>query len=369
MEIDRRAFIASLGGTAAVALMSSEEKADALEHYMEERLDELALLQQQGGGTPPTYPTMAEIEAANAKRTGVRRGAGNVFNASGRDGQPRGPLPALSDRPTLLEFFEKRFAPANHVLQSATRALKTGMPEEIILACLLHDTVLTMMKVDHGWWGAQMSSRTSPSERRLPFATIRRCASTPTRNSATSTRKAICGLLARTTSPSRTRADLSDGPQAQVVRRASSRHRQRSVLVRSQRQGVDRTVHRHHRPPLQAAERRARLQSQPDGAYVANDDVPGSTALSQSDANALPRERGRGATAAARMPTVIRSSAHAPVMRCNSVHFSGCFHSARARDAAGADPRTGSPLLRRWPYRRKPSRAVLQGAFGVRAAR
>ena len=40
MEIDRRAFIASLGGTAAVALMSSEQKADALEHYMEEQLDE-----------------------------------------------------------------------------------------------------------------------------------------------------------------------------------------------------------------------------------------------------------------------------------------------------------------------------------------
>ena len=99
---------------------------------------------------------MAEIEEANAKRTGVRRGAGNIFNASGRDGQPRGPLPTLSDRPTLLEFFEKRFAPANHVLQSATRALKTGMPEEIILACLIHDTVHTMMKVDHGWWGAQM---------------------------------------------------------------------------------------------------------------------------------------------------------------------------------------------------------------------
>ena len=40
MEIDRRAFIASLGGPAAVALMDSEAKADALEHWMEEHLDE-----------------------------------------------------------------------------------------------------------------------------------------------------------------------------------------------------------------------------------------------------------------------------------------------------------------------------------------
>ena len=79
-----------------------------------------------------------------------------MFNASDRDGSPRGPLPKMSDDPTLLEFFEKRFAPANHVLQSATRALKTGMPEEIILACLMHDTVHALVKVDHGWWGAQI---------------------------------------------------------------------------------------------------------------------------------------------------------------------------------------------------------------------
>jgi len=154
MEIDRRAFIASLGGATAVALMTSEQKADALEGYMEEALDAAA---QQGGQPPatPKYPTMAEIEEANAKRT-VRRGGGNIFNAAGRDGQPRGPLPKMSDNPKLLEFFEKRFAPANHVLQSATRALKTGMPEEIILACLMHDTVHALVKVDHGWWGAQI---------------------------------------------------------------------------------------------------------------------------------------------------------------------------------------------------------------------
>ena len=37
MEIDRRAFIASLGGAAAVAAMDHEAKAEALEHYMEEQ--------------------------------------------------------------------------------------------------------------------------------------------------------------------------------------------------------------------------------------------------------------------------------------------------------------------------------------------
>ena len=46
MEIDRRAFIASLGGTTAVALMTSEQKADALEGYMEEQLDQAVAAQQ-----------------------------------------------------------------------------------------------------------------------------------------------------------------------------------------------------------------------------------------------------------------------------------------------------------------------------------
>jgi hypothetical protein len=99
---------------------------------------------------------VAEIAERNAKRMGVRPGGGNVFNASNRDGTPKGPLAKMSDAPTLLEFFEKRFAPANHVLQSATRALKTGMPEEIVFACLMHDTVHALVKVDHGWWGAQI---------------------------------------------------------------------------------------------------------------------------------------------------------------------------------------------------------------------
>ena len=40
MEIDRRALFQSLGGAAAVALMTPDQKADALEHYMEAQLDE-----------------------------------------------------------------------------------------------------------------------------------------------------------------------------------------------------------------------------------------------------------------------------------------------------------------------------------------
>ena len=39
MELDRRAFITSLGGATAVGLMSDEARADALEDYLMERLN------------------------------------------------------------------------------------------------------------------------------------------------------------------------------------------------------------------------------------------------------------------------------------------------------------------------------------------
>jgi len=148
MEIDRRAFIASLGGPAVVAMMDHEAKAEALEHYMEEKLDEMVATQQ-----PEKFPTVAEIEAQIETRP-FRRGTGSVF--TGQRGQNVKIITPMPAKPTLKDFFELRFAPANHVLQSATRAMKTGMSEEIILACLLHDCVLSLIKPDHGWWGAQL---------------------------------------------------------------------------------------------------------------------------------------------------------------------------------------------------------------------
>jgi hypothetical protein len=42
------------------------------------------------------------------------------------------------------------------VLQSANRAVKTGMSQDVITACLLHDVVQVMAKTDHGWWGADL---------------------------------------------------------------------------------------------------------------------------------------------------------------------------------------------------------------------
>ncbi len=154
MEIDRRAFIASLGGAAAVSVMDSEAKADALEDFMTRQLNE-AVARNQGAGqnAAKKFPTVAEIEAQIDTRR-YRRGAGNLFVARTDNVKRLADMPA---RPTLMDFFKLRFnGTSNHVLQSANRAMKTGMSEEVVLACLLHDVVQELIKVDHGWWGAQL---------------------------------------------------------------------------------------------------------------------------------------------------------------------------------------------------------------------
>jgi hypothetical protein len=66
-------------------------------------------------------------------------------------------LPKMPEKPTLIDFFKLRFASTAHLLQSATHALKAGMDEKVVLACLLHDIgVVSFIRCDHGYWGAQM---------------------------------------------------------------------------------------------------------------------------------------------------------------------------------------------------------------------
>ena len=149
IHIDRRHFIASLGGAAAVKWMSSEAKAEALEAYMMQQLN--------GSTSAPSkkFPKAQEIEAQIETRS-YRRGVGNLFLNTAPDGKVK-KLASIPAKPTFLDFFKLRMEQtSNHVLQSANRAMKTGMSEEIILACLLHDTVHALIKTDHGYWGAQL---------------------------------------------------------------------------------------------------------------------------------------------------------------------------------------------------------------------
>ncbi|HWE49029.1 MAG TPA: hypothetical protein VG273_04545 [Bryobacteraceae bacterium] len=161
MEIDRPKIIAALGGPGIVQGMDSEAKAEALEGYFSDQLD-TAIFARFGAPSKPM--TVSELEAEIDQRP-LRRGIGTLFSSGGTNpfgnrlpsepvNVPRlTPMPA---RPTLLDFFRLRFAPATHVLQSADKALTGGLPEEIVLACLLHDVAQVLMKADHGWWAAQL---------------------------------------------------------------------------------------------------------------------------------------------------------------------------------------------------------------------
>ena len=72
MQIDRRLFIASLGGVGAVRLMSHEAKAEALEAYMIQQLNPAG-----SQAAPRKFPTTADIEAQIETRF-YRRGVGNL---------------------------------------------------------------------------------------------------------------------------------------------------------------------------------------------------------------------------------------------------------------------------------------------------
>jgi len=67
-------------------------------------------------------------------------------------------LPRLPVAPGLVDILEKRMRPGirNHLLQSANNALERDLPEEIVLACLLHDFGMAIHAPDHGYWGAQL---------------------------------------------------------------------------------------------------------------------------------------------------------------------------------------------------------------------
>lgn len=161
MEMDRSKVITALGGSDAVERMSSEARAEALEEYLSGELDG-AMAVKMGAPWPP--PTTAQLQAEIGSRS-FRRGVGSLFVSGAQtpfaQRLPDEPetmriLPPMPERPTLLDYFHLRFAPATHVLQSADKALMAGLPEDIVLACLLHDVAQVLMKTDHGYWAAQL---------------------------------------------------------------------------------------------------------------------------------------------------------------------------------------------------------------------
>ena len=123
--------------------MSTLERAEAAEHALSQELDRLVIVKSvlyTSGERDPRVP---------APRPDDR---GRLY-LMGDD--PR--LPRMPERPTLFDFFRYRFAPANHLMQSARLAMKNGVSEKVVLACLLHDVAISgFIRSDHGYWSAQL---------------------------------------------------------------------------------------------------------------------------------------------------------------------------------------------------------------------
>jgi hypothetical protein len=143
--MDRRVFLSA--PLAFATGMTASQKADALEQAMSNELD------RQVG-----LPWACDIADAAEH---IRRNAADDFGVPTdprpflMHSDPR--LPKMPPAPTLIDFFKLRFAPANHLLQSANLALKNGHSEKIVMACLLHDVAVgALLRTDHGYWGAQL---------------------------------------------------------------------------------------------------------------------------------------------------------------------------------------------------------------------
>ncbi len=122
--------------------MSPIEKDELLELTMMKLLDRSV--------SPPFFARVAQLATGGPK------------NASGptlMHDEPR--LPKMPAAPTLIDFFKKRMLLNNrggsHLLQSAALARRNGLPDKLILACLLHDiAVVAHIRSDHGYYGAQL---------------------------------------------------------------------------------------------------------------------------------------------------------------------------------------------------------------------
>jgi len=126
-------------------LTSVSERADELEEHMMHELERIV--------------TKSTLHYLNDGKQQMDMGPAILAKNPGKHflmgPDPR--LPPMPDKPTLVDYFRNRFASTSHLLQSANHALKAGHNEKVILACLLHDiAVVSFIRCDHGYWGAQM---------------------------------------------------------------------------------------------------------------------------------------------------------------------------------------------------------------------
>ena len=107
------------GGSAMNDTMTlHQQRADALEQQMSDELDYIVIKSR--------LYSLAEADMSPAPNAGALMAKNPKARVLMGD-DPR--LPAMPEKPTLVDFFRYRFGPATHVLQSARHAVNAGLPE------------------------------------------------------------------------------------------------------------------------------------------------------------------------------------------------------------------------------------------------
>ena len=105
--------------------MTLSQKADALEQKMSDELDYIVIKSR--------LYSMADADTGPAPNAGALMAQNPRARVLMGD-DPR--LPEMPKKPTLMDFFHYRFGPAAHLLQSARHAVRGGLSEKMVLACL-----------------------------------------------------------------------------------------------------------------------------------------------------------------------------------------------------------------------------------------
>jgi hypothetical protein len=127
--------------------MTLSQRADALEQQMSDELDYIVIKSR--------LYSLAEADMSPAPNAGALMAKNPKARVLMGD-DPR--LPAMPEKPTLLDFFHYRFGPATHDMQSARHAVNAGLPERWCSPACCTTSTMGLIRGDHGYWGAQWSS-------------------------------------------------------------------------------------------------------------------------------------------------------------------------------------------------------------------
>ena len=91
ITINRRDFIAKIGGVSAFSAMSSDAIADEIEHQLEQKMAE-----------------SEKNKSGQSRSNSRRRHSGDYRRGSGRLFRVEGELPPMPAKPTLIDFFKNQ---------------------------------------------------------------------------------------------------------------------------------------------------------------------------------------------------------------------------------------------------------------------